>query len=175
MKTNTRTRARDARDRRQMRRMLLVYVLALGALAGAYAVLSQIGALTPLLAINTRAAAAQLGLIGYDIEVTGEVIRSSRFALAIVPECTALAATGILAAGIAAVPAGWKGKLSGLFVGILVLTSVNFFRIATLFVVGTLVPAVYDIFHLVLWQAVMVLLAVAIWVVWTRRWSHFAA
>jgi exosortase/archaeosortase family protein len=48
----------------------------------------------------------------------------------------------------------------------------NVIRLVSLFYIGTYAPKQLDLFHLLIWQGVMILSVVMLWLFWVRRWGH---
>ena len=100
----------------------------------------------------------------------GVVIRSldHPFAVAIAPGCDGIEAVIILIAAMIAFPAPWKHRLVGIGVGFLGIQALNLVRIISLFYLGQWSRPAFDWFHLYLWQALIVLDALAIFLIWLR-------
>ena len=100
----------------------------------------------------------------------GVVIRSldSPFAVAIAPGCDGIEAVIILIAAMVAFPAPWKQRLAGIGIGFIGIQALNVVRIISLFYLGQWSRPAFDWFHLYLWQALIVLDALAIFLIWLR-------
>jgi len=100
----------------------------------------------------------------------GVVIRSldSPFAVAIAPGCDGIEAVIILIAAMVAFPAPWKHRLAGIGIGFIGIQALNVVRIISLFYLGQWSRPAFDWFHLYLWQALIVLDALAIFLIWLR-------
>lgn len=100
----------------------------------------------------------------------GVIIRSldSPFAVAIAPGCDGIEAVIILVAAMVAFPAPWKHRLIGIGIGFLGIQVLNLVRIISLFYMGQWSRPAFDWFHLYLWQALIVLDALAIFLIWLR-------
>mgnify|MGYP003708028009 CR=1 FL=1 len=110
-----------------------------------------------------------LALVGELVRIDGTVIYSPQFNMSIASECTAITPTIVLAAATFAVPAPLISKLKGVILGACVLHLVNLVRIISLYYLGVMWPDMVEFVHLVLWQAVLVLLAVGLWGFWAQR------
>ncbi|HET6604252.1 MAG TPA: exosortase H [Xanthomonadaceae bacterium] len=104
------------------------------------------------------------------VATEGVIIRSieNGFAVAIAPGCDGIEAVIILVAAIAAFPAPIKHKLTGIGIGFLAIQALNLVRIISLFYLGQWNKTAFDWFHLYLWQALIVLDALAVWLIWLR-------
>lgn len=105
-----------------------------------------------------------------DVHSEGIVIESlsSGKAVMIAPGCDGIEAIIILVAGIAAFPAPWRYKLKGLMYGFLAIQGMNLIRIISLFYLLQWNRVWFDWFHLYLWQALIVLDALAVFLIWLR-------
>lgn len=91
------------------------------------------------------------------------------FAIEVVAGCNGVEATIILFAGILAFRAPWKLKLWGMLWGFLAIHIINVVRIISLFYIGQWNLNVYEWAHLYIWQALILLDAIIIWLIWMRR------
>jgi len=108
----------------------------------------------------------------FDANVTAysNVIQSTRngFGVAIMPGCNGVEACIILIAAIIAFPAPWRPKLVGLGIGILAVQAVNILRIISLFYLGQWNMQWFEFAHLYLWQALIMIDVLVIWLLWVR-------
>ena len=108
----------------------------------------------------------------FDSGVTsaGKVIRDmeSGFAVSIEPGCNGVEALIILFAAIFAFPAPWKSKLVGFAIGFVAIQALNLVRIISLFYLGQWNMVWFEWFHLYLWQALIILDALVVWLIWLR-------
>ena len=95
-------------------------------------------------------------------------LRSSAFAVDVKNGCNGVEAMLILVAAVLAFPAGWKARLAGVAAGTLVIQALNLVRVVSLFWLGTHRRDVFDLFHAAVWQTVLILVAVGLFVLWTR-------
>lgn len=100
----------------------------------------------------------------------GKVIRDieSGFAVSIEPGCNGVEALIILFAAIFAFPAPLKHKLIGFAIGFTAIQSLNLVRIISLFYMGQWNMTWFNWFHLYLWQALIILDALVVWLIWLR-------
>lgn len=118
-----------------------------------------------------RASAVVLDLIGQDITMTGTVIRSDRFAVNIRNGCNGVETMIIFVAAVLAFPAPWKARFIGLGLGILAIQLVNLIRVVALFLTGAYFPKLFDSSHTVIWQTVVILCGVLLWIFWANRFA----
>jgi exosortase H (IPTLxxWG-CTERM-specific) len=105
-----------------------------------------------------------------DVISYGVVIQSQStgFGVQIAPGCDGIEAVIILLAAIIAFPSPWKHKLVGIGIGFVAIQALNLVRIISLFYLGQWNQTWFDWFHLYLWQALIVLDALAVWLIWLR-------
>lgn len=108
----------------------------------------------------------------FDSQVTSydNVIQSTAnsFGVAIMPGCNGVEAIIILIAAMLAFPAPWKAKLIGLVVGAVAVQAVNLLRIISLFYLGQWNMKAFEFAHLYLWQALIMLDVLVVWLLWVR-------
>lgn len=104
------------------------------------------------------------------VVAAGKVIRSAEngFAVEIQPGCNGVEALIILFAAIFAFPAPWKHRLVGFGLGFFAIQALNLVRIISLFYLGQYSMTAFKWFHLYLWQALIILDALVVWLVWLR-------
>ena len=124
----------------------------------------------PFTAVLADASAWLIHLFDADPVASGKIISSSdgRFAISIERGCNGVEAVIILIAAILAFPAPWKHKLAGLGIGFLAIQSLNLVRIISLFYLGLWNRVWFEWFHLYLWQALIVLDALLVFLIWLR-------
>jgi len=84
-------------------------------------------------------------------------------------ECNGIYATFIFLAATLAYPARLVPKLIGLGGGFLAIFLVNQVRVVTLFVIAKNWPSLMEDFHIFVWQTVVVIFAVLLWLFWADR------
>jgi len=118
-----------------------------------------------------RASGATLNLLGQNVTMQGTVIRNSRFAVNIRNGCNGVEAMLIFLAAVLAFPASWKSRLAGLGLGILAIQVVNLIRVVALFLTGIYFPKIFDTSHTVIWQTIVILFGVVLWIFWANRFA----
>ena len=78
----------------------------------------------------------------------------------------------ILISAIIAFPAPWKHRLIGLVAGFIAIQLLNLVRIVSLFFLGLWSQVWFEWFHLYLWQALIVLDALIVFLIWLRFLPH---
>ena len=123
----------------------------------------------------TRALAAisagLVTLVDPGVLATGKVIRSigNGFAVSIEAGCNGVEATLVLVAAMIAFPAPWRHKLLGIAIGTLAVQLLNVVRVISLFYLGQWSFAVFEWAHLYVWQALIMLDVLIVWLIWVRR------
>ena len=118
---------------------------------------------------------ALLRALGEPVVTAGTIIRYGSFAVDVKNGCNGLEAAIILAAAVVAFPATLRQRLTGLAVGFLVIEVLNLVRVVSLFWLGVHRPAVFELFHAAVWQTALILVAVSLFVFWSREIARVAA
>ena len=108
---------------------------------------------------------------GYETHVEGTILASGQFSVNIAPECTAIGPIIIFIAAVLAQPASAKSTIIGLILGICTLSVINLLRIVNLFWIGINYPDYLSFAHLIVWQSVMIILAIILWLYWRHKAS----
>lgn len=105
-----------------------------------------------------------------NVLATGNIIRDrvTGFGVRIERGCNGLEAVIILFAAIFAFPAPFRHKVIGFVIGFFAIQSLNLVRIISLFYLGQWNYTAFEWFHLYLWQALIILDALVVWMVWLR-------
>ncbi len=90
------------------------------------------------------------------------------FAISIVRGCNGVEAVIILVSAMLAFPAPWKHRLAGIGIGIFAIQALNLVRIISLFYLGQWNLVWFEWFHLYLWQALIILDALVVFLIWLR-------
>jgi len=121
---------------------------------------------------NTLAAVSARLVTFFDPNViaTGKVLQSTAngFAVSIESGCNGVEATIVLLAAILAFPAPWKHRLMGLVAGVVAVQGLNVIRVISLFYLGQWNLDVFEWAHLYVWQALIMLDVLIVWLVWVR-------
>ena len=157
---------------RDVIRSLVIYGWCLGVLLLFYTWLDGTVIFQRFLEYNAQATGFLAGSFEPGATVSGRIVESEGFAISIVEECTSLAPLAIYIAAILAFPASFSRKLLGIVLGVVALSAVNLVRTTSLFYVGSAFPETLEVVHLLVWQSLMVIFAVALWLLWMRRWGY---
>jgi exosortase H (IPTLxxWG-CTERM-specific) len=128
----------------------------------------------PFTALVARLSGAVLGLLGENITVAGCDLRSPRFAVTIYNGCNGVITSLIFVAAVLAFPASLRSKVTGIVAGLVAIQAINLVRILALFYTGVFLPNLFDEAHVVIWQSLVILAGVVLWVLWAR-WASSPA
>jgi exosortase H (IPTLxxWG-CTERM-specific) len=118
-------------------------------------------------------ARVSVGLITiFDSQVLamGKVLASTAngFAVSIEAGCNGVEAALILIAAMLAFPSPWKKKLVGIAGGLIAVQALNVVRVVSLFYLGQWSLAAFEWAHLYLWQALIMIDVLVVWLLWLR-------
>jgi exosortase H (IPTLxxWG-CTERM-specific) len=154
-----------------MRRFSLLFIAALIALFALE--LSPPGQMLvrPWTAFVASVSSYVIALFDGDAIARGNVLQSARsgFAVAIMAGCNGVEAMLVLLAGILAYPAPARWKVAGLAIGFVAIQALNIVRIASLFYLGQWSERWFEWAHLYLWQTMIMLDALVVWLLWIRN------
>ena len=100
---------------------------------------------------------------------------STGFAVSIEAGCNGVEATIVLVAAILAFPAPWKRKLLGFSIGIAAVQGLNIIRVISLFYLGQWSFDAFDFAHQYVWQALIMLDVLIVWLLWVRTLPRAAS
>ena len=152
--------------------------------------------------ITAHITASVLNFFGGPVKVDGTLVHSNKFSFEIIEACTGVIPMMIYVAAVLAYPStikinkigifhniiflrplnallamvfllDWR-KWLGIVLGLLVIYAVNIVRMVTLFLIGTHFHSFFNVAHYLIWQALMILVAIALWLLWTMRLAHAA-
>jgi len=106
-----------------------------------------------------------------NVSAAGKVMRSTAngFAVSIEAGCNGVEATLVLLAAMLAFPAPWRYKIVGVVAGVLAVQLLNILRVISLFYLGQWSYDVFEWAHLYVWQALIMLDVLVVWLIWVRR------
>lgn len=123
----------------------------------------------PFTGLVAKASGFVLAAIGQGTEMSGTIIRNSRFAVNIRNGCNGVETMLIYGAAVLAFPAPWRARLTGFLFGMVAIQIVNLVRVVALFLTGVYLPALFDSSHTVIWQTIVILSGVVLWILWAQR------
>jgi exosortase H (IPTLxxWG-CTERM-specific) len=109
-------------------------------------------------------------LFDSSVQSSGIILQnvSTGVAVSIQPGCNGVEAMICLTAAIIAFPTSWKHKLYGLLFGFIAIQALNIIRIISLFYLLQWNKEWFEWAHLYLWQALIILDALIVFIVWVR-------
>jgi exosortase H (IPTLxxWG-CTERM-specific) len=130
----------------------------------------QTGFVMPFTALLADISAALVQVVDPNVIAYNNIIqnRYTGFGVAILPGCNAVEACIILVAGIIAFPAPWRLRLVGVGLGVFAVQLLNLVRIISLFYIGQWNTTAFEIAHTYLWQVLIMLDVLVIWLMWIR-------
>jgi len=130
----------------------------------------EIHVIDPFNALLASMSANLIALFGGDAISQGKVIISIGTGLAVSIErvCNGIEAVIILVSAMIAFPARWKHKLVGIVLGTLAIQSLNLVRIISLYYLHQWNSVWFEWFHSYIWQALIVLDALIMFLLWLR-------
>ena len=128
--------------------------------------------IVPFTAFVARCSAVILRGLGSGVQSAGTVMRSPRFALDVQNGCNGIEAAILLAAAIFAFPATLRSRLIGLSIAIVAIELVNLVRLSSLFWLGEHYRRIFDFFHVAVWQSLVILAAISIFVLWSWKFAE---
>lgn len=126
------------------------------------------GLVLPYTSWIARLSGSVLSALGEDITVSGCDLRSPRFAVTIYNGCNGLITSLVFASAVLAFPSTWRAKGVGLGLGLLAIQIVNLVRIISLYFIGAAAPRLFNTAHIVVWQSLVILAGVVLWILWAR-------
>lgn len=110
------------------------------------------------------------GLMDSNVLSRGNVLQDVRSGRGVSIEagCNGVEACIMLIAAVVAYPATWRSKLRGVVAGAFAIQALNVVRIISLFYLVQINAAAFNFAHLYLWQALIMLDVLVVWLVWLR-------
>lgn len=154
-----------------MLRFLLLFLLLQGVLFGVEILQSvQTAIILPWTSLLADVSGWLMTAFDPNVATSGKVVRNTvnGFAVSIEPGCNGVEAMIVLLAAIMAFPAPFLYKLKGLLWGFIAIQGINLVRIISLFYLGQWSQELFDWAHLYIWQALIMLDALIVFLIWIR-------
>lgn len=134
----------------------------------------------PWTRVNATASAAVASAFGVESQALGTEVSSGPARLNVLQGCNGLHALLVLLSATLAFPASWSRRLIGIVAGTIVLLGFNVLRVVNLIVVARYFPDKLELFHVAIWQTLIVLIALMLFLAWgmliaSRRSSSVGA
>lgn len=127
----------------------------------------------PWTALLARICVALVTLFDSTAAAAGKVLWNTvtGFGVSIEPGCNGIEACIVLFAAVIAFPSTWRHKLVGLVAGFVAVQALNVVRVISLFYLGQWNTDVFNFAHEFLWQALIMLDVLIVWLLWVRAGS----
>jgi len=128
----------------------------------------------PWTALLARICATLVTWFDSSAAASGKVLwnQSTGFGVSIEAGCNGIEACIVLFAAVLAFPATWRHKLMGLVAGFVAVQAMNIVRVISLFYLGQWNTAVFNFAHEYLWQALIMVDVLIVWLLWVRAGSR---
>jgi len=130
----------------------------------------QAAVVLPWTAALTHLSAGLIALFDSHVLAHGKILQSTTngFAVSIEAGCNGVEAAIVLIAAMLAFPAPWKHRVIGIVIGLCAVQVLNVVRVISLFYLGQWNLKVFEWAHLYLWQALIMLDVLIVWLIWIR-------
>lgn len=131
----------------------------------------------PWTALLARICVALVTLFDSTAAAAGKVLWNTvtGFGVSIEPGCNGIEACIVLFSAVIAFPSTWRHKLVGLVAGFVAVQALNVVRVISLFYLGQWNTDVFNFAHEYLWQALIMLDVLVVWLLWVRAGSKAQA
>lgn len=150
-------------------RVVFVFLLKLLVLAIPFHVVITYADLSAAQATTARHVHGLLALLGTDVQLNGALLRFDGFDLLVSRDSTGWKSVFFLAALLIATRSRSIDKLTGLFVMLPAVYSVNLFRVVITAYSGFYGVDAFNLLHDVLWQIGMVAAVLLLWLLWLKK------
>lgn len=126
--------------------------------------------IVPWTSLLARMCAALVTLFDSTAAAAGKVLWNTvtGFGVSIEPGCNGIEACIVLFAAVMAFPSSWRHKMLGLVWGFVAVQGLNMVRVISLFYLGQWSTPIFDFAHEYLWQALIMLDVLIVWLLWVR-------
>ncbi|MBE0636172.1 archaeosortase/exosortase family protein [Candidatus Bipolaricaulota bacterium] len=161
-----------AKRPRELKSFIPAILAAIGMLAVLLVVAGNDTIMNAIARVLALISSGLLNLFGQNTAVVGTTVQSSVFGISVVTACTGIFITGLFLIAVVAFPTRWLPKLIGAGIGIGGIFVVNIVRLVSLYFIGVHWPMFLDQAHQLIWQSLLIVFAVALWLLWAGRWAH---
>jgi exosortase/archaeosortase family protein len=114
-------------------------------------------------------------IVGYEIFRINTILGSGSFEVDVSPACSGAVPMTIYLSAVFAYPTSWRARWIGAALGVAIIHLVNLGRVSALFLIGLYYHAIFHETHVYVAQALVVCVAVAVWVYWASRFADAPA
>jgi len=131
----------------------------------------------PWTGLLAKVSAALLVFFDGNVISYGKVLQHSITGVGVSIEagCNGIEAFLIFTAAVLAYPASWQMRMMGIGLGFVAIQVVNVVRVIVLFYLAGQSEAVFKFAHLYLWQALIMLDVLVVWLLWVRQVARHEA
>jgi exosortase H (IPTLxxWG-CTERM-specific) len=161
-----------------MARFFVLFVVILVALfAAELTPPAQSAVVIPWTEALVRISASLVTLFDSQVVAFGKILQSltNGFSVSIEAGCNGIEAAIILIAAMLAFPAPWRHRAIGILAGLSAVQALNVVRVISLFYLGQWNTQAFEWAHLYLWQALIMLDVLVVWLFWIRTLPARAA
>jgi exosortase H (IPTLxxWG-CTERM-specific) len=161
-----------------MARFFILFVVILVALFAAELTPPvQAAVVLPWTEALTRISAGLITVFDPRVAAFGKILQSTTngFAVSIEAGCNGIEAAIILIAAMLAFPAPWKYRAIGVLAGLVAVQTLNVVRVISLFYLGQWNLRAFEWAHLYVWQGLIMLDVLIVWLIWIRTLPRPAA
>lgn len=112
---------------------------------------------------------------GFPVHKMHTIMGSGTFEVDVAPACSGAVPTSIYMAAVFAYPSSWRSRWIGAALGIVAIQIVNIIRVSALFLIGLFFHEIFHDTHVYVAQALVVCVAVALWLFWVTRYADAPA
>jgi exosortase H (IPTLxxWG-CTERM-specific) len=153
---------------------MILFVVGFGVWIGAFSLLFQLDwfdkhMVVPMTETLARISNVFIRMLGFDTVVEGTIITGSdAFSVNILKGCNGAYVIAIYLSAVFAFPSTWKEKALGALIGIPAVQVINLARVVSLYYIGVRHPSLFESFHYHVWQTIVILLSMAVWIAWAE-------
>lgn len=114
-------------------------------------------------------------IAGFPLHKNGTIMGSGAFEVDVAPACSGAVPMSIYLSAVLAYPASWASRRMGVGLGIGVIFLVNVVRVTALFLIGLYFQQIFHDTHVYVAQALVICVAVALWLFWATRFADAPA
>jgi exosortase/archaeosortase family protein len=111
----------------------------------------------------------------FPLHKNGTIMGSGAFEVDVAPACSGAVPMSIYLSAVLAYPATWASRRTGVGLGIGVIFLVNVVRVTALFLIGLYFQQIFHETHVYVAQALVICVAVALWLYWATRFADAPA
>jgi len=119
--------------------------------------------------ITAKCTSFVLNLFGIEATTHAHMVFLDNFSFEVVYECVGIFPIIIFASFVLAYPTKLRNKLIGIAIGVPFIYLFNIFRLIVMALVGNTHPQYFDFLHEYLWQVVVILVIVMLWILWMTK------